>query len=184
MTPTGIFELQLVLGYLPWLLLGGAYLWPRLATMERVAVHRAIAALHSFRFFGLVFLVPGVVGPNLPAGFAAFAAYGDFATGILAMLALLTARVRPLFWAFVIAFNLVGAIDIVVDYARGVQLGLPASAGELGMGYAIIVLYVPLLLITHVTAFALLWPRARSSAAEGRRPESGDKLTRVRRRLA
>ena len=32
----------------------------------------------------------GVVGPNLPADFAVFAAYGDFATGVLAMLALLT----------------------------------------------------------------------------------------------
>ena len=45
---------------------------------------RAIATLHSFRFFGLVFILPGVIGPNLPAGFAEFAAYGDFVTGILA----------------------------------------------------------------------------------------------------
>jgi hypothetical protein len=45
--------------------------------MDRVEAQRAIATLHSFRFFGLVFLVPGVVGPNLPAGFATFAAYGD-----------------------------------------------------------------------------------------------------------
>ena len=58
--------------------------------MDRVEAQRAIATLHSFRFFGLVFIVPGVVGPNLPAGFATFAAYGDFATGVLAMLALLT----------------------------------------------------------------------------------------------
>ncbi|MGO7741269.1 hypothetical protein ACC733_38945, partial [Rhizobium johnstonii] len=27
---------------------------------------RAIATLHSFRFFGLVFILPGVVDPNLP----------------------------------------------------------------------------------------------------------------------
>ena len=53
--------------------------------MDRVEAHRAIATLHSFRFFGLVFIVPGVVGPNLPAGFATFAAYGDFATGVLAI---------------------------------------------------------------------------------------------------
>jgi len=53
--------------------------------------------LHSFRFFGLVFILPGVVG-NLPAGFATFAAYGDFATWILAMLALLSERLRPVFW--------------------------------------------------------------------------------------
>ena len=48
--------------------------------------------LHSFRFFGLVFILPGVVGPNLPADFAVFAAYWDLATGVLAMLALLTVQ--------------------------------------------------------------------------------------------
>ncbi len=63
--------------------------------MDWVEAHRAIATLHSFRFFGLVFMLPGVVG-NLPAGFATFAAYGDFATGLLAILALLTVRIRPL----------------------------------------------------------------------------------------
>jgi hypothetical protein len=58
---------------------------------------------NSFRFFGLVFIIPGVVGPNLPAGFATFAAYGNFATGLLAMLALLAVRRRPLFWLFVVS---------------------------------------------------------------------------------
>jgi len=47
-----------------------------------VDAHGAIATLHSFRFFGLVFILPGVVGPDLPASFATFAAYGDFATGL------------------------------------------------------------------------------------------------------
>ena len=100
--------------------------------MDRVEAQRAIATLHSFRFFGLVFLIPGVVGPNLPAGFAVFAAYGDFATGLLAMLALLTVRIRPLFWLFVVAFNLVGAADIIVDYYHGNQVGLAGAGGRVG----------------------------------------------------
>lgn len=167
MSPETIFNIHLLLGYVPWLLVCGAYVWPRLAAMDRFAAHRAIAALHSFRFFGLIFIVPGLVGPNLPAAFAAYAAYGDFATGLLAMLALATVRVRPLFWAFVVAFNLVGAGDILLDYFHGVQLGLPALAGELGAGYAIIMLYVPLLMITHVTAFVLLLrPQVQVGRAE------------------
>ena len=72
------------------------------------------------------------------------------------MLALLSTRMRPLFWLFVVAFNVVGAGDIIVDYYHGIQLGLPALAGELGAGYAILIIYVPLLLITHVVAFYLL----------------------------
>jgi hypothetical protein len=151
-----VFTVQLVLGYVAWLLLFGAYIWPRLRLMDRVGAQRAIATLHSFRFFGLIFIVPGVVGPHLPAGFATFAAYGDFATGVLALLALVTVRSRVLFWPFVVAFNVVGAIDIIVDYYQAIQMGLPALAGQLGAGYVIPVLYVPLLMITHVVAFYLL----------------------------
>src|SRR6516164_2808529 len=156
MSPEIIFLLQLVLGYVAWLLCFGAYIMPRLKAMDRVAAQRAIATLNSFRFFGLVFILPGVVGPHLPASFADFAAYGDFATGVLAMLALLTVRVRPLFWAFVVAFNAVGSADILIDYYHGNQLGLAPLAGELGATYAIPILYVPALMITHLAAFYLL----------------------------
>jgi hypothetical protein len=156
MSIQAIFLVQLVAGYVAWLLCFGAYIWPRLRVMDRVGAQRAIATLNSFRFFGLIFVIPGVVGPHLPAGFATLAAYGDFATGVLAMLALLTVRIRPLFWALVIAFNLVGTIDILVDYFHGIQLGLPALAGQFGAGYAVLMIYVPLLLISHAAAFYLL----------------------------
>jgi len=159
MPPQLIFSLHLVLGYLAWLLCFAVYLFPRLATIDRFHAHRAIAALHSFRFFGLVFVLPGVVGHNLPAGFANPAAYGDFATGILALLALLTVRVRPLFWFFVVAFNLTGAIDLISAYYHGSVAGLPALSGELGAAYPIVILYVPVLMITHFVAFYLLMRR-------------------------
>jgi len=157
MSPETIFRLHLILGYVAWLLCFGVYVMPRLKSMDRVAAQRAIATLHSFRFFGLVFILPGVVGPNLPAaGFATFAAYWDLATGVLAIVALLTVRIRPLFWLFVVAFNLVGTIDLILDYYHAVQVGLPALAGQLGATYAIPIIYVPVLMITHVVAFYLL----------------------------
>jgi hypothetical protein len=151
-----VFQTHLVLGYVAWLLCFGVYVWPRLKAMDHFEAHRAIATLHSFRFFGLVFILPGVVSPNLPASFAVFAAYWDFATGVLAMLALLTVRIRPLFWLFVVAFNLVGFVDLILDYYHAVQVDLPAKAGELGATYAIPIIYVPVLMITHVVAFYLL----------------------------
>lgn len=151
-----IFLLQLPLGYAAWLLLFGVYVWPRLKLMDRVGAQRAIATLHSFRFFGLIFILPGIVGPHLPTGFATFAAYGDFATGVLALLTLITVRIRQVFWPLVIAFNLVGTIDIFVDYYHAIQLNVPALAGQLGASYVIPILYVPLLMITHVVAFYLL----------------------------
>jgi len=153
MSPETIFRIHLILGYVACLLWFGAYILPKLREMDRFAAQRVIATLHSFRFFGLVFILPGVVGPNLPAHFTVFAAYGDFATGILALLALLTARIRPLFWSFVVAFNLAGATDILVDYYHAVQVNLPALAGQLGATYVIPIVYVPMLMITHVVAF-------------------------------
>ena len=155
MSPQIVFQTHLVLGYVAWLLCFGVYIWPKLKAMGHFEAQRAIATLHSFRFFGLVFILPGVVG-NLPAGFGPFAAYADLATGVLAMLALLTVRMRPLFWAFVVAFNLVGVADLLLDYYHATQFGLPAVAGQLGAAYAIPVIYVPLLMITHVFAFYLL----------------------------
>lgn len=164
MSPETLFRIQLVLGYVAWLLFFRAYVMPRFRMMGMVEAQRAIATLHSFRFFGLVFILPGFVGPSLPAGFATFAAYWDLATGVLAMLALLTVRIRPLFWLFVVAFNLVGAVDLILDYYHAIQSGLPAIAGQLGAGYVIPVIYVPLLMITHVAAFYLLLRRQPKTA--------------------
>jgi hypothetical protein len=140
MSPVIIFNLHLVLGYVAWMLCTNVYILPKLKAMSRIDAQRAIATLHSFRFFGLVFILPGIVGNNLPAGFAPFAAYGDFATGLLAMLALLTIRVRFLFY-------------------HGVTLGLPGLSGELGATYAIVIVYVPILMITHFISFYLLLRR-------------------------
>lgn len=156
MSPAYIFTLQLVLGYVAWVLCYRAYIGPRLRTMDSVAAHRAIATLHSFRFFGLVFVMPGVVGQNLPESFAALAAYADLATGVLAILALLTVRLRALFWSFVVAFNVVGMADLLIDYYHAIHAHLPDVAGELGAAYVIPVIYVPLLMITHVAALRML----------------------------
>jgi hypothetical protein len=175
MSPATVFQIHLALGYVPWLLFLGAYAWPRLKSMDPIEAQRAIATLHSFRFFGLVFLVPGVVGADLPATFTTFAAYGDFATGLLAMAALMTVRIRPAFWLFVIAYNVVGAVDILVDYYHGIQIGLAPQAGELGATYAIPIIYVPALMITHVVAIYLI---VRSRFAAVADPDAVQSLSR------
>jgi hypothetical protein len=165
MSPQILFQMQLVLGYVACLLFFSAYVLPRLKSMEPIEAHRVIATVHSFRFFGLVFLLPGVVGPSLPAAFANPAAYGDFATGVLAILALLTVRLRPLFWMFVVAFNFVGTGDLILNYYHAVKVGLPEVAGQLGATYVIPIIYVPMLMITHVVAFYwLLRPQPRAAA--------------------
>ncbi len=77
---------------------------------------------------------------------------------------------RGLFWPLVWAFNVVGAADLIMDTVRAIRMDLPSIAGQLGAGYAIVILYVPLLLITHGVAFYLLLRPAqvlaRSASAE------------------
>lgn len=163
MQPANIFLIDMALGYLAWALVIKTYAWPRLSAMDRVDAHRAIATFNSFRFFGLVFLLPGFVGPNLPSGWAATAAYGDLATALLAILALLTVRVRFVFWPLVWAFNLVGIADLIMDTVRASSIGLPSMAGQLGAAYAIPILYVPALFWMHIVAIRLLLRSAPAS---------------------
>jgi hypothetical protein len=164
MAANGIFQIQMALGYVAWALCVARYVWPRLRNIDRIEALRAIATLHSFRFFGLAFLLPGFVGPALPGTFATPTAYGDFATALLAISVLLTTRVRVLFRPLVWAFNVVGAADLIMAVGHAIQVDLPSIAGQLGAGYAILILYVPLLLMTHGVAFYLLLRPAQAPA--------------------
>jgi hypothetical protein len=111
--------------------------------------------LHTFRFVGLAFLVPGVVSPDLPAAFARPAAYGDLATAILALLAIAALRSRPgtiLVWAL----NIVGSADLLYAFYEGNRTGVGLAPGLQGAAYFIPTVLVPLLLITHGLVFRLL----------------------------
>ena len=59
-----------------------------------------------------------------------------------------------------------GTVDLVLDYYHAIHAGLPALAGQLGAVYAIPVIYVPALMITHVAALYLLMrPQPKTARA-------------------
>jgi hypothetical protein len=151
-----IFRGQLVFAYLPAALLVGTFVLPWLRGMEHVRAQRIIATFHSFRYVGLIFIVPGVVGSSIPPAFAAPAAFGDLATSVLAIMTLLTVRFHRVFWSFAVAFNLVGLYDLTSAYVHGNASGLAPAAGQLGAAYFIPILYVPLLMLTHLVALYLM----------------------------
>jgi hypothetical protein len=126
------------------------------AAVNRTEALRPLLVLHSFRFEGLLFLIPGVVSPDLPSAFAHSAAYGDVIAATLALLSLLLLRSRAGIVA-AWAFNLWGFADLLNAFyqANGAKL-LP---GQLGAAYFIPTLFVPLLLITHVLLFRILLRR-------------------------
>ncbi len=151
-----IFGLQFFLSVVVWGLIGKWLLAPWL---ENKSPHDALFWLtlpHAFRHVGMVFLVPGVVAQPLPGAFANPAAYGDLATGVLALLALIALRSG---WAgasaLVWLFNIVGTVDLL-NALRQAEV-----VPDLGAAWYIPTFLVPLLLVTHFMIFARLLKRGR-----------------------
>jgi hypothetical protein len=155
MMPQPTLFLITIIGFsfIAWGIVAATYIWPQLRGRSRAEAMRPLLLLHSFRFVGLSFLVPGVVSPDLPAAWAEPAAYGDLIAAILALLPLATLKSRlgmPLVWVF----NVWGFADLLYAFYRANRLEL--DPGQLGAGYFIVTIFVPLLLITHGLLFRLL----------------------------
>ena len=151
-----LYGISIVFAFIAWGLVTAFYIWPELRRRSLPEALRPILVLHSFRFLGLAFLIPGVVSPELPAAFAAPAAYGDLIAAVLALLAL--AVLRSGFGLFVVwVFNMWGTADLLYAFYEGNRLDL--DPGQLGATYFIVVVLVPLLLITHGLVFRLLMRR-------------------------
>ena len=70
MAPQAVFGISVLLGLVVWGIIGARDIWPALRTRPRAEALRPLLLLHAFRFVRLAFLVPGVVAPDLPTGFA------------------------------------------------------------------------------------------------------------------
>jgi len=84
------FFVSIAFSFIAWGIVTARYIWPELRLRPRAEALRPLLMLHSFRFIGLAFLVPGVVSPNLPPTFAHSAGCGDIIAAILAVLTLIS----------------------------------------------------------------------------------------------
>ncbi len=106
---------------------------------------------HAFRHIGLVFVVPGVVAPSMPSGFAGAAAYGDMAAGLLALLALAALRYR---WALMLPLVIIAHGVGAVDLANALRQA--DAIPHMGSAWYIPTFLVPVLLVSHAMTFARL----------------------------
>jgi hypothetical protein len=153
MLPQLCFFVSIAFSFIAWGVVAKQYIWPELRRRQRAEALRPLLILHSFRFEGLAFLVPGVVSPDLPSAFAHSAAYGDIVAAILALLSLILMR-RAMGVVIAWIFNLWGSADLLNAFYQANHAGL--VPGQLGAAYLIPTVVVPLLLITHGLAFRLL----------------------------
>jgi hypothetical protein len=147
------FFVSIALSFIAWGIVTARYIWPKLRLRHRAEALQPLLILHSFRFIGLAFLVPGVVSPDLPSAFAQSAAYGDLIAAILALLSLISLPGAPgivITWIF----SLWGTADLLNAFYQANQAGL--IAGQLGATYFIPTFVVPILLITHGLAIRIL----------------------------
>jgi hypothetical protein len=137
-----------------WSLIMRWYVHPRLKQYSLEQAIEPLLLLHSFRYVGLMFLIPGVTTEILDSRFSEPAAYGDLIAAVLAFIALAAIRLK-LSWALaaVWVFNIWGMIDLLNAVARGI---LFVPNGHFGAAYWIPATLVPVLLVTHVYIFILL----------------------------
>ncbi len=156
MSVEAIFGLQFLLSLLAWGVVARFLLSPWLAKLPRHEALLWLSVPHAFRHVGMVFLVPGVVDQPLPSNFANPAAYGDLATGVLALVAMVALRAR---WSVALGlvwlFNVVGTVDLA-NALRHVEV-VPGF----GATWYIPTMVVPLLLVTHFLIFKQLLGRDR-----------------------
>src|SRR5215467_5216834 len=160
------FFVSIAFSVIAWGIVAARYIWPELRLRSQAEALRPLLILHSFRFIGLAFLVPGVVSPGLPSAFANSAAYGDVIAALLALLALIMLPGRSgvvMAWIF----NVWGTADLFNAFYQANHAGL--MAGQLGATYFIPTFIVPLLLITHGLGFRILLRHENESVMrEGR----------------
>ncbi len=163
------FFASIAFSLIAWGVVTARYIWPELRFRQRAEALRPLLVLHSFRFIGLAFLVPGVVSPDLPSAFAYSAAYGDIIAAALALLSL-SSLSNGTGVAITWIFNLWGTADLLNAFYQANHAGL--SAGQLGATYFIPTLIVPLLLITHGLAFRLLLQHKSAVVVSERRQQA------------
>jgi hypothetical protein len=98
------------------------------------------------RVNGLMFLMPGLVSPELPKAFAVPTAYGDLTAALLALLALACVRAEsaaavPTVWLF----NIVGLQDLI--YANISTFKDHVDPVYLGVSYYLAALNVPAMVV-------------------------------------
>ena len=160
MKPIVLFGIQFTLSLVAYALVAFWYAVPRLSRLPRELALVPLLWVHVLRIVGGTILAPGDVGPGVPMEFRRMVGYGDMATALLAVIALVALRTRPsraigFVWLFVI----VGMLDTVNAIIQSVRFSVFNDA--LGLNWVIVTIYVPALLVSSVLIVMQLLGPAR-----------------------
>jgi hypothetical protein len=152
------FFISYAVAFLVFGLIGRWYLWPAIKDRAPRIALTPLLLYACLRVNGLMFLMPGLVSPQLPEAFAVPTAYGDLTAALLALLALACVRTESAAaTAMVWLFNIVGLVDLI--YANISTFKDQVDPTYLGASYYLAVLNVPAMVVVHVLIFAYLLRR-------------------------
>lgn len=154
--------INLVLGLLACGLIGWWYVWPNVRSLSPRDALIPLMLPHCFRYVGLTFLVNGVTHVPIDPRFSDPTAYGDLLTCVLALISIVSLRANAsLAIPFVWATNVVGLADLINAFPVGLKL---LSPGDFGAVIFIVVVFVPILLVSHFMMIAKLLRKVPQSA--------------------
>jgi hypothetical protein len=162
MPPIVLFGIQFTFSLAAYALIAWWYGAPRLSRMTREAALVPLVWVHTFRIVGGTILAPGAVDAGVPMEFRTMIGYGDMATAVLALLALIALRsgmsgAIALVWLFLT----VGLLDTVNAIIQSMRFSVFTHG--LGMNWVIVTAYVPALLVSSVLIFMQLRRSGRSA---------------------
>ena len=163
MEPIVLFGIQFTFCLVAYSLIAWWYVSPRLSGLPREVALVPLVWIHAFRMVGGSILAPGSVDAAVPADFRTMIGFGDMATAILAVVALVALRFRwraaiPLVWLF-LAVGLLDTVNAIIQSMR-----YSVFNDGLGFNWVIVTAYVPALLVSSVMIFIQLRKPNRPTA--------------------
>jgi hypothetical protein len=155
MEPIVLFGIQFSFCLVAYALVAWWYGAPRLSMLPRELALVPLMWIHAFRIVGGTILAPGAVDATVPTDFRTMIGYGDMATAVLALLALIALRRRmpigiPLVW-ICLGVGLLDTVNAIIQSMR-----YSVFNHGLGVNWMIVTMYVPALLVSSVLIFIQL----------------------------
>lgn len=169
MTNTAYLVIQFSMAIVVYLVIYSTYLRPWLQAQPLETAILPFLILHVFRYLGLTLLVTGQVSAEVSRTALGAMAYGDLASGVAALAAVIaiTAGSR-LAVPLVAVFSVVGIADLI--NIGPTALGAGVLDASIGTMWFLMVLYAPILFLSHIYIVCRLVLQFRPGARPVLRP--------------
>ncbi len=161
MDPLSLFGMQFTLSLVIFALISKWYISPALDKRSTEDALVPLFLVHTLRYLPSSGFAPGQLDPEIPMAAMSRIAYGDLASAVLALVAVLFLRFRwPAATAVAWVVNILMSLDWL--YATRLAASNELVTYEMGGNWYIVSYYVPVLAVVHVMIFQRLFRGRRS----------------------